>query len=178
MDIKSLSLKNKLINENTGENYYDLTAPSFLYKSELGIKSVHYVSQDQEGRMDKISELYFGTTEHIDALCVVNNIFNPFSLKEGDFLIIPNLRRVDEVYRRPNTASRPNFIQSTFINTNVQSEKDQNRVQRLIEKAKKKKSGVNTPLPPNVLQPGQEAKKFTGGKIILGSNLNTRNTNQ
>lgn len=175
MDIKSLSLKNKLIQENTGENYFDLTAPSFRYKSELGVKAIHYVVADQECRIDKISEIYYGTGEYVDAICVVNNIFNPFSIQEGDVLFIPNLSREDEVYKRPETASRPNQIQTPFINTNVQSEKDQSRVQRLIEKAKTKKSGVSTPLPPNVLQQGQDAKTFEGGNIILGTNLNTRN---
>lgn len=175
MNIKSLSLKNRLVDESTGENYFDLTAPSFNYKAELGVRAIHYVTQDQVGRIDKISELYYGTGEYIDALCVTNNIFNPFSLNEGDVLFIPNLVREDEVYRRPNTISRPNTIQDKFINTNIQSEKDQSRIQRLIQKAKEKKAGVTTPLPPNVLQQGQDGKTFTGGRIILGSNLKTRN---
>tara|TARA_R110001592_G_scaffold120545_3_gene325024 strand:- start:101759 stop:102292 length:534 start_codon:yes stop_codon:yes gene_type:complete len=175
MNIKSLTLKNKLIDESTGENYFDLTAPSFKYKAELGVKAIHYVTQDQIGRVDKIAELYYGTGENIDAICATNNIFNPFSLNEGDVLFIPNLSIESEVYRRPNTFSRPNTIQSKFINTNIQSEKDQSRVQRLIQKAKTKKSGVSTPLPPNVLQPGQSGKTFKNGKIILGSNLNTKN---
>lgn len=176
MNIKSLALKNKLIDERTGQNYFDLTAPSFIYNADLGVKAIHYVTQDQEGRIDKISELYYGTGQYIDAICVVNNIFNPFSLQEGDILFIPNLSKEGLVYKRPSTASRPNTVQSQYIDTNIQSEKDQSRVQRLIQKAKKKKSGVKTPLPPNVLQQGQEGKTLTGGRIILGSNLNTRNT--
>ncbi len=178
MNIKSLSLKNKLIDENNGENYFDLTAPSFVYDANAGIKALHYVTIDQVGRIDKISELYFGTSEYVDAICIINNIFNPFSVNEGDFLVIPNLSREDLFYRRPNTISRPNAVQGPYINTDVQSVKDQSRIQRLIEKAKSKKSGVTTPLPPNMLQQGQAANKFQGGKIVLGSNLNTRNTEQ
>jgi hypothetical protein len=178
MNIKSLSLKNKLIDENNGENYFDLTAPSFVYDANAGIKALHYVTIDQVGRIDKISELYFGTSEYVDAICIINNIFNPFSVNEGDFLVIPNLSREDLFYRRPNTISRPNAVQGPYINTDVQSVKDQSRIQRLIEKAKSKKSGVNTPLPPNMLQQGQAANKLQGGRIVLGSNLNTRNTEE
>jgi hypothetical protein len=87
MNIKSLTLKNKLVDETTGEFYFDLTAPSFIYDADLGIKTIHYVLQDQVGRIDKISEIYFGNTEFIDAICVVNNIFNPFSVNEGDVLV-------------------------------------------------------------------------------------------
>jgi hypothetical protein len=176
MNIKSLALKNKLTEERTGEFYYDLTAPSFTYNADLGVKALHYVQIDQVGRIDKISELYFGSGEFIDAICVVNNIFNPFTIAEGDILVIPNLSRQDLVYSRPNPASRPNSTQEAYIDTGRQSEKDQGRMQRLIEKAKTSKAGVKQPMPPNMLQPGQETKQYEGGKIKLGTNLNSRNT--
>ncbi len=176
MNIKSLTLKNKLIDETTGEFYFDLTAPSFVYDVDLGLRALHYVMPDQIGRIDKISELYFGNAAHIDAICVVNNIFNPFSLQEGDVLVIPNLKRLDLVYQRPNPASRPTPPQEPFIDTGRQSQKDQSRVQRLIQKAKEKKSGVGTPLPPNMLQPGQSAKVFEDGSIKLGTNLPSKST--
>ena len=165
MNIKSLTLKNKLIIDKTGEGYWDLTAPSFIYDSDLGVKSLHYVMPDQVGRMDKISQIYFGSGEFIDAICVVNNIFNPFSVNEGDILVIPNLSREDLVYKRPNPASRPNEVQEAYVDTGRQSEKDQSRIQRLIQKAKTKESGVKQPMPPNMLQPGQESKTYSGGKI-------------
>jgi len=174
MDIRSLTLKNKLTIEDTGEQYFDLTAPSFTYITDQGIKALHYVMQDQVGRVDKISEIYFGTGEYIDAICIVNNIFNPFSLNEGDILVIPNLNNLDLLYRRPNPASRPNAVLAQYVNTDVQSEIDQSRVQRLIQKAKTKKDGVKAPIPPNMLQQGQDAKIYEGGKILLGANLNTR----
>lgn len=175
MNIKSLSLKNLLSIEKTGEQYLDLTAPSFKYKKDLGLKALHYVMQDEAGRVDKIADKYFGDGEYIDAICVVNNIFNPFSVQEGDILIIPNLDDLNLVYKRPNPASRPNPVMAPFVDTGRQSTEDQSRVQRLAQKAKSKKSGVKTPLPPNLLQQGQEAKTFKGGNIQLGTNLPTRN---
>lgn len=176
MNIKSLGLKNKLVDERTGEFYFDLTAPSFIYNSEAGIRGIHYVVADQVGRIDKISEIYFGSTQFVDALCVVNNIFNPFALQEGDVLVIPDLGRPDLHYQRPDPASRPTPTVLPFVDTGRQSQKDQSRIQRLIEKAKKKKNGVETPLPPNMLQPGEVAKTFKDGEIQLGANLPSRNT--
>jgi hypothetical protein len=176
MNIKSLTLKNKLTTETTGEQYYDLTAPTFTYDTDYGLRALHYVLADQEGRIDKISELYFGTSEFIDAICVVNNIFNPFSVKEGDILIIPNLNKPDIFYKKPEVASRPNAIQATFTDTAGQSQKDQNRIQRIVKKAQEKKSGVSNPLPPNMLQPGQTSKVFENGNIKLGTNLQQKST--
>jgi hypothetical protein len=176
MNVKSLTLKNKLTLDKTGEGYWDLTAPSFIYDSDLGVRALHYVTMDQIGRIDKISEIYFGSGEFIDAICVVNNIFNPFSVNEGDVLVIPNLKRKDIVYKKPNPATTPNTAQAAYIDTGRQSEKDQGRMQRLIEKAKSSEAGVKQPMPPNMLQPGQEAKTYTGGKIQLGTNLKSKST--
>jgi len=175
MNIKSLTLKNKLSDEKTGEQYFDLTAPSFKYKRELGVKGLHYVQQDQVGRVDKISQLYYGTGSYVDAICVVNNIFNPFTIQEGDILAIPQLNQLDLVYKRPNPAERPSATLAQYVDTGQQSEKDQARIQRLIQKAKTKKTGVKAPIPPNMLQQGQEAKLYEGGKIKLGANLPSRN---
>ena len=43
-----------------------------------------------------------------------------------------------------------------------------------FQEGKNKKSGVNSPLPPNVLQQGQNAKTLKNGTIELGTNLPTR----
>jgi|TARA_R110002124_G_scaffold116007_1_gene272178 hypothetical protein len=177
MNIKSLTLKNRLTDDKTGQQYFDLTAASFKYKRELGVKALHYVTQDQVGRIDKISRIYFGSEQFLDAICVINNIFNPFSVQEGDILAIPNLQNQNIVYKRPNAATRPSASLAQYVNTDVQSEIDQSRIQRLIQKAKTKKTGVKAPIPPNMLQQGQAAKTFAGGKIKLGANLPTRNSN-
>ena len=136
MDIKVLTLKNRLTIEKTGEQYLDLTAPSFTYLPEAGIKSLHYVLADEAGRIDKICDRYFGNGEYIDAICIVNNIFNPFSVAEGDVLVIPNLNQIDLLYTRPNAATRPSATLSQYVNTDRQSVQDQNRVQRLKKKKK------------------------------------------
>ena len=175
MNIRSLVLKNILIDENTSEEYLDLSAPSFEYNSGNGIKAIHYVTTDQAGRIDLVSNQYFGSGANIDAICILNNISNPFSVEEGDLLIIPNLtRNEDSVYIRPTLHATPDIIQSQYINTDRQSKKDQSRIERLAAKGKDKRSGVSNPLPPNVLQPGQISKKIGGGKIVLGANLPTR----
>ena len=61
MNIKSIELKNTLIDQRTGEEYLDLTAPSFEYNAEFGIIGIHYVMPDQAGRIDLISNQYFGS---------------------------------------------------------------------------------------------------------------------
>jgi hypothetical protein len=174
MNIRSLTLKNQLIDEETGQNYWDLSAPSFNYKAALGLKAIHYVTQDQAMRPDLISLLYYSSSDYTDAICVINNIFNPFSLQEGDVLAIPILSNPELVYSRPSPQTRVTATIAPYIETSRQSEQDQGRINRLIKKAETKKNPVQTPLPPNMLQQGQTAKVFEDNKIKLGQNLNSR----
>ncbi len=175
MDIRSLALKNSIVDPETGEEYLDLTAPSFEYQADFGIKALHYVTSDQAGRIDLVSEAYFGNGKYIDAICILNGISNPFSVSEGDVLIIPNLlRNEDQAYFRPKQASRPSQVQAEYINTDRISKKDKSRLDRLAEKGKDRRGGVRTPLPPNVLQPGTAGKTVGGGVIKLGTNLPAR----
>ena len=82
----------------------------------------------------------------------------------------------NRIYFKPQTASRPNQVQAKYIDTDLQSKKDQSRIERMAAKGKGKKSGVSSPLPPNVLQQGQSGKTIGGGIIKLGTNLPTRDT--
>ena len=77
---------------------------------------------------------------------------------------------MDLLYTRPNAASRPSRTLAQYVNTDRQSEQDQSRIQRLTQKAKTKKTGVKAPIPPNMIQQGQDAKVYEGGKIKLGAN--------
>ena len=175
MNIRSLGLKNILIDQNTQEEYFDLSAPSFEYNGDYGVKAIHYVTHDQAGRIDLISNRYFGSGQYIDAICILNNISNPFSIEEGDVLIIPNVStNENSIYFRPKLAKTPDKIQSQYINTDRMSQKDKSRIDRLAAKGSGKEGAVRTPLPPNVLQPGQKSKKMKDGEILLGTNIPTR----
>jgi hypothetical protein len=174
MNIKSLTLKNKIRDTNTDEMYWNLSSPSFKYISKYGVKALHYVTVDQAMRPDLVAIQWLGSSEYTDALCYVNNIFNPFSVKEGDILMIPNLAAEGKLYTRPKPAVRQNRMADPYIDTTQQTPQDQARIQRLIKKAASLEGGVDTPLPPNVLQKGQTAVKNTDDGILLGANIKTR----
>lgn len=169
MDIKSLSLKNKLKDEN-GEEYFDLSVPSFN-TSPLSIKALHFVTQDEVGRIDKICNSYYGSTKYIDMLCLVNHIFNPFSIQEHDALIIPEITSLeDAIYSMPvvpTWLSGSTTSTSSGSQTKQTNEKDENRINRLKRQSEKRKA--------NELKQGQSVKKYINGKIILGTNLNIKN---
>lgn len=178
MNIKSLTLKNLLTDQVDGDKYFDLTAPVFTYIASNGVKALHYVLKDQEGRPDIISNIYYGGGSFVDAICITNNIFNPFSIKEGDILFIPEVGQEDRLWVRPKVVKRNKPAQAQYTDTGTQSQKDKSRIDRLKKKAKERPNGVDSPLPPNMLQPGQEAKTLRDGRIQLGTNLRVRNPNR
>lgn len=167
MDIKSLTLKNILKDDN-GEEYFDLSVPSFnLY--DLQFTDVHLVTKDEEGRMDKICESYYGNSEYMDVLCFINHMFNPFSVEEGDLLIIPEISSyAGKIYAKPEIPSWISGEASTGgggSNKPKTNEKDQNRVNRIKQQKAPRKT--------NELPEGKQIKKYVNGKIILGTHLNT-----
>ena len=50
----------------------------------------HEVQQNEVNRLDIISNKYYGTPEYFWAICMANDIVDPFSIKRGDVLRIPN----------------------------------------------------------------------------------------
>ncbi len=167
MNIKSLTLKNILLDDND-EKYYDLSVPSFDLSS-TGVTDVHLTTQDEEGRVDKICEKYYGCTDYIDILCFANHIFNPFAVEKDELLIIPNiLSSSEEVYFMPEVPSWLSENNATQNNKKaVTNEKDTNRINRLKKQNEYRKS--------NELKNNTEVKKYVNGKIILGTHLNTTN---
>ena len=174
MDIKSLQLKNKLIDDN-GQEYLDLSEPSTKQGAQIKIKGVIVVDTETEMRPDLISYKFYGSSNYVDIICKANNIFNPFSIIEGQVLVIPDFNNENQILSKPVNTQKKD-LRAKFTDTSRLSEDDQNRVQRLKEKARTKKGGVKNPLPPNMLPPGTSGKIFKDGEIILGSNLNNNET--
>ncbi len=169
MDIKSLSLKNILKDEN-GEEYFDLSVPSFDF-SNVSVKDFHLVTRDEEGRIDMICKQYYGNTMYIDVLCLMNHIYNPFSIKENDMIVIPEVAaNASQIYKKPEI---PTWLEGEDAKSSKKSnkpktnEKDQSRVNRIAAQKENRK--------PNELPDNKSAKKYINGKVILGTNMNIKN---
>lgn len=173
MNIRSLVYKNQVIDPANQEPYLDLSFPSFRYR-KANVLSAFRVTPLEEGRPDLISIKFYGSPSYIDAILCYNRIFNPFSIKTGDLLIIPDVSNEKEVYDIPSAQETSTSPLSTFTDTSRMSTQDKNRIERLKKIAEKKANGNKAPSPPNLLQPGQEAKSAVDGAIILGNNLNSR----
>jgi hypothetical protein len=97
------TFKNDVLSFNSGESLYNLSDISVLNidftNTELGI---YIVPREHEMRLDLISFKLYGTTNYVEELMKINNILNPFSIKEGDIINyvstdkIPSMHSVKE----------------------------------------------------------------------------------
>ncbi len=171
MNIKSLQNKKTLTDED-GDKYLDLSSQSIKHDIDLKTMAIYYVTEETAMRMDLIALTYYGSTEYIDLICKANAIYNPFSINVGDILVIPKVDNASDVYETPGEPVAKD-LRSQYVDIDRLTEKDQNRIDRLKEKAKGKKGAVKEVLPTNYLQPGEKGTIIKNGKITFDANFKT-----
>jgi hypothetical protein len=154
-----------------GQEIIDLAAPSM--KKGVDVKVLNYVlvRKDEEMRPDMLTQRYYGDMTNTEMLMKMNGVSNPFSIQEGDLMVItdPVSGRiamtnnliiskgdVRKQYFQPEKEGKPDPRLKTF-------EKRQ-RVQPNV-----KKSGPA--LPPNYANPGDKEITIEGGKIVFGGSI-------
>lgn len=154
-----------------GIRYIDLSQNVFsstlIYDSILGYEVVDLYT---EMRIDKIALKWYGDTSKIGLILKANNIFNPFSIKDGDILIIPNISSPENVYRNLETKDKDNAIRTKYTELKTTKKTNIAALERLNNKTKSMKDMLRNPLPPNMLRAGEEVRKNVGNYINLTSN--------
>jgi hypothetical protein len=166
MNFETLDRK-VLSNDKTKIN---ITIPTVIFASTTEITAIHNVTQDQVGRIDLISLMYYGNSNYCDYILKWNNISNPFILAEGDELEIPDkaaaltsIIPIIMVNRTNNFIS----IRDQFIDTKRIPAIDSARVEYLQRKASQKYNGSKQILPPNFLKEGDTNITISNGIITI-----------
>jgi hypothetical protein len=143
------------------EGKLTMSTPSFIFleMAESSVQSVHVVENDETCRIDLVSLSEYGTHDHVDAILKFNGISNPFSITEGDVLLIPKIDVAKKKWKLTLNKNYKNPIRYQFINTKRLPVKDANRIKYLSKKYNKEI------LPPNILQSGQTNIEVTNGEI-------------
>lgn len=142
-----------------------LMIPTLLFQNKeeaLLLEKAHRVDKFQEARPDLIAAKYYGDASLLDIILKFNNISNPFSIVEGQYLKIPVAEVGTKKFNRAPQVEE-NIVKQQFVDTKRLTEKDAKRVEAL-----KKKYDKENLLPPNVIAVGKKNFKFERGKIIFG----------
>lgn len=160
---------NTLNNKKLVDGKYKFTKPTLVFLETNETIEEHIVTEDQVGRIDLISLLYYRNANYCDYILKWNGISNPFSIKFGDILKIPNhreaLKTVKEI-KLFNSTNEPS-IRDQFIDTKRLPVKDAKRIEYLQRKAAQKPNGAKQILPPNILKEGDTNIKIGNGQIRI-----------
>jgi hypothetical protein len=167
MNIQSLQNLTKVNIE--GENgKLNISVPSFKIRADNKIINIHRVQPYQTMRPDLISIQYYGTTNYIDIILKANCLSNPFSIKEGMILIIPEITGAVRRYKPVTKNLKP---RTQFQDIKRITPIDKKRLQFLATKSANKNNGSSENLPPNMLKSDQQSKAIKDNTILLGANM-------
>jgi hypothetical protein len=158
-----------LNNKKIVDGRFKFTKPTLIFLETNETIDEHIVTEDQVGRIDLISLLYYRNANYCDYILKWNGISNPFSIKFGDVLNIPNHREALKIIKEIKVLSSTNepSIRDQFVDTKRLPVKDANRIEYLQRKAAQKPNGAKQILPPNILKEGDINIKIGNGQIRI-----------
>lgn len=136
---------------------YDLIEPTFTSSPKANIKILTYtVTQDENMRIDLVSNAIYGTTDYADFLMNLNEITNALNIMQDDIIKYVDAASIDSFLLDGNTNKN---VRKTLLNANKINTGDPNRA-KYIEN--------NQSVPPTFLDTPNQSVKINSGKIIIG----------
>lgn len=164
MDNPSLDKKRK-IKLSDGTVIVDLSLPTIDKKLIEQVSNMHFVAQEEAMRLDIIANKYYGWCDKLDAILWANNIYNPFSIEEGDWIIIPRVKDNIMYVVNPKISTYPGEDTQT-ISTKISSAAD--KLNDSGKKAKEERSKKKDMRRPNEQKPGTTHRQVDGAVLRLG----------
>jgi hypothetical protein len=179
--LRNMALNFKMINLKriiTKTNYFgekktvtDLSEPTLkpnFQATTFTIKRTVTVTDEYAMRPDLISMYAYGTDQYADLILKFNEISNPFSIAEGDVIIIPDLDGAKRAYTKPKPSKKEiEDVKRAYIDKNRFSKPTQQRLEKLQALANSRKNGSPTITTSNKLKPGESAITTKGGALIF-----------
>ena len=162
--------------DSANPNYgiWDLTEPSITYQGiEPLVKDFTVVSEYFQMRADLIAALKMGSHNSVGSLLKFNGISNPFSIKEGQVLAIPDTQMVQDSFNSRQLLSQKSPSVENRRNPLNEFRKNQEQKTFKISEGRKKfldnriKNPPNMVLPTNVTQPSERSSVSRNGYSIL-----------
>lgn len=163
------------VNDKPGFGIWNLTQSSVDYTSGTSLDDFFIVTEYYQMRPDIIAALKYGDHGKVGSLLKFNGISNPFAVMEGNVLLIPNSKSIDDSFNRKKLVNQSQSSSNTNTNTNQNTvfKKNQESKKFKVSDARRKfleqkvKNQPNIVLPPNVLQPDDKTIMKENGFLIF-----------
>ena len=161
--------------DSSGFGIWNLTESSVNYTSGMSLDDFFVVTEYYQMRPDLIAAIKYGDHGMVGSLLKFNNISNPFAIMEGNVLLIPSSKSIEDSFTTRKKLSQAQALASNNTNTNqnTQFKKNQESKKFKVSDARRKfleqkvKNQPNIVLPPNVLQPDEKTIMKHDGYLIF-----------
>lgn len=159
-------------NPDTQERFLDLLTPSWVSRNvKYSIKAIAFVNEETKMRPDLVAMSYMSDSSKLGSLLKLNNISNPISLNSGEILLVPGDQMVTDLFKSGKAISSEKQKARSF-RKELQDKISQISKDRIEYLNSKNISNMSeTPLPPNILQEGQQQILVEGGRLIFGPDI-------
>lgn len=171
---KNIFNPNKTLESSGNYGIWDLTKSSITYNSvKVSVDSAFLVTEYYQMRPDLIAAIKLGDHSSVGSLLKMNNISNPFSLMEGNVLLIPTSSTVEESFMSKKNENQRTSSSNTNTNPNQVFRENQEQKKFKVSEGRKKfleskiKNQPSMILAPNVAQPNDKSIEKKDGFLIF-----------
>jgi len=174
ISLRTLLNKYSISKEN-GDTLPDITRSSIDTNALKNVKAPTTLLVDSFTvmRPDLIAHAVYSNQGMTDLLLKYNDISNPFSVYEGQLLLIPNKTDLEKILKTPKKIKDISDIEIDEVETIFIDPKTTQDKKRL-ELLKKQNKGKEI-LPSNVNKKGDQNIKIKDGKIVFGEDVTSVN---
>jgi len=106
----------KIKRDSEQNNLFDLFQKNVINTKNIPL-NLYIVSRELEMRLDRISEYIYGSSDYVEELMILNDIINPYSVKEGQYIYFCDISIMNNLYTQDNMTSDKNSNQQAVINS-------------------------------------------------------------
>jgi hypothetical protein len=165
--------KKPLFTRPDGIEIKDLTSSMFDMKVNNYIKYTLYkIPKEYEMRPDLISGAVYNNTLYAELILKYNGISNPFSIKEGDIILIPSLNSINAIVAKPEGTD----VDGAKAIRNSYKYIDPTKIPKTDDNFQNRQIIGGAPvgaLPPNMAQEGEQQITYRNGRVYFGPGVDT-----
>lgn len=166
--------KKPLFVKPDGLTVKDLTASMFTEKVRpYNTYSLYKVPRDYVMRPDLIAQAVYNNSALAEVILKYNGISNPFSINEGDIILIPNL---DSAQANINTKQGVDSDGSQTLRDSykyIDPAKFPKNGSKEFDNRQLVKGAKDGALPPNIAEEGEQQITYRNGRVYFGPSVAT-----
>ena len=106
----------KIKRDSEQNNLFDLFQKNVINTKNIPL-ILYIVSRELEMRLDRISEYIYGSSDYVEELMILNDIINPYSVKEGQYIYFCDISMLPMLYTQDEMLDDKELQRLALINS-------------------------------------------------------------